>query len=224
MWIWNGIVYSTSNWWPCLSQVNNEANVSKMFEYDLILGAFSLLLISFWLERFLRLLLNAISLFILSAMLLVLADHGPNNYTPTVGKYQLNCFAMKLLLINLWLCSRLLYMFVVHGMGIVAHVHHSMLVQRAKTKHQTTHSNRVIQMDWDAGGHKCRRSVFRIQGHRWGISKRFLQNNRSLDICYLFNDIFYLHCDWSLKIKWEFHLCVVLSIYFFFSIFTVTSL
>lgn len=52
-----------------------------------VIGAFSLVLLSFWVERYLRIMLNAISLFILIAMLLILADHGPNNYTPTVGKY-----------------------------------------------------------------------------------------------------------------------------------------
>lgn len=52
-----------------------------------ISGAYLLILLSFWVDSFLRLILNAISLIVLIGMLLVLADHGPNHYTPTVGKY-----------------------------------------------------------------------------------------------------------------------------------------
>lgn len=57
-----------------------------------VAGAVSLVLLSFWVERFLRIMLNALSLFILIAMLLILADHAPNYYTPTVGKYNIDLF------------------------------------------------------------------------------------------------------------------------------------
>lgn len=49
-------------------------------------GAFLLVLLSFWVERFLRIMLNSFSLIILILMLLLFADHGPSNYTPTIGK------------------------------------------------------------------------------------------------------------------------------------------
>ncbi|XP_031620035.1 acetylcholine receptor subunit beta-like 2 [Contarinia nasturtii] len=52
-----------------------------------LIGAYVLILLSFWVDKFLRVMLNAISLFILMAMLLVLVDHGPTNYTPTVVVY-----------------------------------------------------------------------------------------------------------------------------------------
>lgn len=59
-------------------------------------GAVFFVLLSFWVVRYLRFALNAISLIILTTVLLVFAEHGPSNYTPTIGKCNsLNIFQKR---------------------------------------------------------------------------------------------------------------------------------
>lgn len=108
-------------------------------------GAFLLILLSFWVERILRITLNAISLFIIVTMLLIFAAHGPM-YTPTVGELsqfpwyesmlsQFPSYESMCLLIQIDRFSCLLCMVAVFRMDFIANVHHSLSAQRAKTKY-----------------------------------------------------------------------------------------
>lgn len=54
-----------------------------------ISGAFLLILMSFWLSRYLRLTVIVISIFVLIMTELVLADHAPMSYTPSIGTQSL---------------------------------------------------------------------------------------------------------------------------------------
>lgn len=45
-----------------------------------------MILLSFWTERYFRLSLIAVSLFVLFTMHLVFADHAPSDYVPTISK------------------------------------------------------------------------------------------------------------------------------------------
>lgn len=126
-----------------------------------------------------------------------------------------NIFTLHASLLIVWLCSHLLHMFVVHDMDIYTHIYFALLAQGAKTKHRNTHSNRISQMDWKACRHKCRRSVIWIQRLWRAVCKRFLQSNRSLDICHLFNNLLYLYCNRLLKMKQCYYVleCLCFSFY-----------